>query len=207
MLEYGIIKPSQNEWASPCVLVDKPDGTTRFCTDYRWVNAITKVDYHPIPRMEDCIERIGKAQYIIKCDLLKGYWAVPLTERAKRISAFGTPEGAYQYRVIPSGMRNSQATFVRLMNKCQGGISGVDAYIDDVIYIDTWEEHIKNIERLFQRLKSAKLVIGKAEVKYLGHIVEYGKITPTEAKTRDILKHPTLKNIRGLRRFLGMAGY
>ena len=60
----------------------------------------------------------------------------------------------------------------------------------------------------------AKLVINLsksdfcvAEVKYLGHIVAYGKITPTEAKTHDILQYPTLKNVRGLRWFWGMAGY
>ena len=72
------------------------------------------------------------------------------------------------------------------MNKCLARISGVDAYIDDiVIYSDTWEEHIETIERVFQRLKLAKLVInlsksdfGKAEVKYLGHIVKYGKPKP-----------------------------
>ena len=160
--------------------------------------------------MEDCIDRKGKAQYITKCDLLKGYWALSLTETAKRISAFVTPEEAYQYRVMPFGM-----TFMRFMNKCLVGISGVDTYIDDmVIYSDKWEEHIETIERVFQRLKSAKLVINlsksdfsKAEVKYFGHIVWYGKITPTEAKTRDILKYPTPKNIRGFRWFLWMAGY
>ena len=92
------------------------------------------------------------------------------------------------------------------------GISDVDAYIDDiVIYSDKWKEHIETIKRVFQRLKSAKLVInlsksdfGKAEVKYLVHIVDYGKTTPTEAKTCDILTYPTPKNIK---RFWEMAGY
>ena len=72
-----------------------------------------------------------------------------------------------------------------------------------------WEEHIKKTERVFQRLKSTKLVINlsnsdfsKAEVKYLGHIVGYWMIAPTEAKPRDILKHPSPKNIKGVRRFL-----
>ena len=58
MLDNGTIEPSQSE----CVLVDKPDGSTRFCTDYRRVNAVTKTDSYRIPRIEDCIDRIGKAQ-------------------------------------------------------------------------------------------------------------------------------------------------
>ena len=116
MLDNRIIEPSQSEWASPCVLVDKLDGSTQFCTDYRRVNAVTKTNSYPIPRIEDCIDRIGKAQYITKCDLLKGYWAVLITDRVKEISSFVTPEGACQYKVMLFGMKNSPATFVRLMN-------------------------------------------------------------------------------------------
>ena len=138
MLENGIIEPSQSPWALPCVLVNKPDGSVRFCTDYRKLNDITKADSYPIPRMEDCIDRIGKARFITKCDLLKEYWSVPLTDRTKLRSAFVVPDGTYQYKVMPFRMRNSQATFMRLMNKCRAGISNVDIYIDDiVIYNDT----------------------------------------------------------------------
>lgn len=210
MLDHGIIEPSQSKWASSCMLVDKPDGTVRFCTDYRKVNALTKADSYPIP-----IDKIGRAKYITKCDLLKGYWAVPLTERAKQISAFVTPEGTYQYRVMPFGMRNSQATFVRLMNACLAGIANVDTYIDDiVIYNDTWAEHVETIRKVFQRLRSARLTINlvksefcQAEVKYLGHVVGHGRITPLKAKTQEIETYPAPKNVRSLRRFLGMAGY
>lgn len=61
MLEHGIIEPSQSNWSSPCVLVSKGDGSYRFCTDYRKVNSVTKSDSYPIPRVEDCIDRIGCA--------------------------------------------------------------------------------------------------------------------------------------------------
>ena len=79
MLEHGIIEPSQSNWSSPCLLVPKSDGSYRFCTDYRKVNSVTKSDSYPIPRVEDCIDRIGCAKYVTKLDLLKGYWQVPLT--------------------------------------------------------------------------------------------------------------------------------
>ena len=64
MLENNIIKPSQSEWSSPCILVPKPDGTFRFCTDFRKLNAVTKADSYPFPRLDDCIDRIGKAKYV-----------------------------------------------------------------------------------------------------------------------------------------------
>ena len=95
MLEHGIIQPSKSDWSSPCVLVPKPDGSVRFCTDYRKVNTVTKTDVFPIPRLDDCIDRVGHCKFLTKVDLLKGYWCVPLTDRAREISAFTTPRGLY----------------------------------------------------------------------------------------------------------------
>ena len=69
------------------------------CTDYRKVNSVTKTDSFPIPRIDDCIDKVGNSKYITKFDLLKGFWQVPLTDRAKEVSAFATPNGLYQYKV------------------------------------------------------------------------------------------------------------
>ncbi|PIK38004.1 hypothetical protein BSL78_25158 [Apostichopus japonicus] len=98
MLKHDIIEPSDSEWSSPCILVPKPDGSFRFCTDYRKVNTVTRTDSYPIPRVDDCIDRIGNARFVTKFDLLKGYWEIPLTDRAKRVSAFVTPDGLFQYK-------------------------------------------------------------------------------------------------------------
>ena len=66
--------------------------------DYRKVNQVTKTDAFPIPRLDDCIDRIGRAQYVSKLDLLKGNWQVPLTLRAQQVSAFVTPLGLYRVK-------------------------------------------------------------------------------------------------------------
>ena len=150
MLEHGIIEPSQSNWSSPCLLVPKSDGSYRLCTDYRKVNAVTKSDLYPIPKVEDCIDRIGCAKYVTKLDLLKGYWQVPLTPAAKEISAFVTPEGFYQYRVMPFGLKNAPATFQCMINKIIRDLEGCEAYIDDVIIFgSTWEEHLSRVRELF----------------------------------------------------------
>ena len=112
MLKNNIIEPSQSNWASPCILVPKPDGSMRFCTDYRKVNAVTKTDSYPIPRMEDCIDRIGHATFITKCDLLKGYWGVPLTPRAKEISAFVTPDALWDEKQPSYISKNDEFLFL-----------------------------------------------------------------------------------------------
>ena len=79
------------------MLVSKSDGTLCFCTNFRKVNLLTKTDSFPLPRIKDCIDRIGNSKYVTKMDLLKGYWQVPLTDRAKQTSAFVMPDGLYQY--------------------------------------------------------------------------------------------------------------
>ena len=129
----NFIKPCQSDWSSPCILVPKQDGTFQMCTDYRKVNSVTKTDSFPVPRMGDCIDNIGQAKYVTKCDLLKGLWQIPLTDRAKVISAFVTPGGLYQDKVMSLGMKNSPATFQRLINMIITGLDNCKTNIDDAI--------------------------------------------------------------------------
>lgn len=75
--------------------------------------------------MDDSIDTIDKDKCITKFDLLKGYCAVPLTDKAKQISTFVTPSGIFQYCIIHFSMKNSQATFVRLINQCLGVYKGL----------------------------------------------------------------------------------
>ena len=96
LLENDLIESSKSNWSSPCILVPKPDGSCRLCTDYRKVNTVTKTNAYHIPRIDDCIDKIGNARYVSKFDLLKGFWQVPFTEHAKEISAFVTPDGLFQ---------------------------------------------------------------------------------------------------------------
>jgi len=215
MLENDIIQPSRSDWSSPCVLVPKPDGSTRFCTDYRKVNAVSKTNVFPIPRVDDCIDRVGRSKYLTKIDLLKGYWCVPLTERGREISAFVTPSGLYEYKVLPFGMKNAPATFQRMIQSVIQDLPNTQAYIDDLITgSDSWEEHLQAVEKLFQRLSEANLTVnlnksefGCATVTYLGHVIGQGRVAPVDAKVQTILSFPTPTSKKCLRRFLGMVGY
>ena len=194
LLDNDFIEPSQSEWSSPCILVPKPDGSYRMCTDYRKVNNLSKTDTFPIPRMDDCIDKIGNSKYITKFDLLKGFWQIPLTERAKEFSAFVTPDGLYHYKVMPFGMKNSPATFQRLINTIIAGIEHCDAYIDDaIIYSDEWNHHLGTIKAFFDKLSEAKLTINLAKsefchatLTFLGHVVGHGQVKPIEAKVEAI---------------------
>lgn len=133
MLDNGIAEPCSSNWASPHLLVKKADASLRPCTDYRKVNSLTKLDLYPLPCMEDCIDLVGSATFVSKFDLLKGYWQVPITKRAREISAFITPSGLYSYTVMPFGLRNAPATFQQLMNRVVSGLSRCAMYLDDVV--------------------------------------------------------------------------
>ncbi len=215
MLETGIIERGQSEWSFPVVLVLKPDHTARPYIDFRKVNQVTKADAFPIPLLEDCIDWIGRAEVVSKLDLLKGYWQVPLTPRAKEISAFVTPKGLYLCNVLLFGMKNAPATFQRLMNKLTNGMSSVVTYTDDVVVFSrSWEEHLVNLQELFVKLQEAGLVVNlpkcefsKGQVTYLGQQVGQGKVMPCRAKVEAIWDLPQLKNHREVLRVLGMCRF
>ncbi|KAL2095474.1 hypothetical protein ACEWY4_010193 [Coilia grayii] len=76
MLDLGVLEESHSAWSSPIVLVGKPDGSIRFCNDYRKVNEIAELDTYPMPRADELVERLGPARFISTLDLTKGYWQV-----------------------------------------------------------------------------------------------------------------------------------
>ena len=117
MLDMGIIQPSTSPWASPIVLVEKKDGDVRFCVDYRKLNQVSKFDAYPMPRVEEVLESVGAAKFITTLDLAKGYWQIPMAKNSQEKTAFTTPFGLYEFRVMPFGLHNAQATFQRMMNE------------------------------------------------------------------------------------------
>ena len=74
MLELGVIEESHSPWSSPTVIVPKPDGTLRFCNDFRKLNKVSLFDAYPVLRVDKLIERLGPASFISTLDLTKGYW-------------------------------------------------------------------------------------------------------------------------------------
>lgn len=161
MLEQGIIEPSSSEWSSPIVLVKKKDGSIRLCVDYRRLNSVSEMDAYPMPRVDDLVDRLGKATYISTLDLTRRYWQVPVAEAARSKTAFATPFGLYQFNVMPFGLQGAPATFQRLMDKVIGGLEDFSVvYLDNlVVFSETWEEHVAHLRVVFNRIKQAGLTV------------------------------------------------
>ncbi|KAL5509240.1 hypothetical protein EMCRGX_G004577 [Ephydatia muelleri] len=92
MLKKDVIQPSSSPWASPVVIVQKKDGSYRFCVDYRKINTITRKDAYPLPRIDDTIEALSGSQWFSTLDLLWGYWQVEMSEEDRAKTAFSTHE-------------------------------------------------------------------------------------------------------------------
>lgn len=216
MLEMGVIEPSRSEWCSPVVLVPKKGGGLRFCIDFSKLNSISAFDPYPMPRVDEMVERLGKAKFLSTLDLCKGYWQVPLSPRAQELTAFRTPAGLFQFRVMPFGLHGAAATFQRLMDEVlRGAEDYAAAYIDDVIiHSSSWAEHLHHLRDVFQRIHRAGLVVNSSkcqlassEVCYLGYILGGGTIRPQISKVDAIrnAQPPTTK--KGVRSFLGLIGW
>ena len=104
MEREGNIERSSSEWAFPIILIKKKDGSVRMCIDYRRLNAVAEVDAYPMPRVDDLIDRLGKAKFITTLDLSRGYWQVPMREDSRLHTAFTTPYGLFQFKVMPFGL-------------------------------------------------------------------------------------------------------
>ena len=216
MEESGVIEPSSSEWASPVVLVKKKDGTMRFCVDYRRLNIVARYDAYPMPRVDELIDRLGSARFISMLDLSRGYWQVPVAEESRPMTAFVTPYGLYQFRMMPFGLSGAPATFQRLMDTVLRGLEPFcAAYIDDiVVYSDTWEDHLRHLQTVFLSLQEAGLTAKPRKCQfamfrcsYLGHVVGSGEVRPEQGKVQAVEAFYVPQTKKEVRTFLGLTGY
>ncbi|CAL8087458.1 unnamed protein product [Orchesella dallaii] len=216
MLKQGLVSDSNSPYSSPVILRPKPNGDWRLVNDYRYVNQLTVNDGFPMKRIDDMLRMLSEAKYLSTIDLEKGFWQVKLRDSDKKFTAFQTRKGLYHYNVMPQGLKNSPATFQRLMNKVLRGLDAfVFVYQDDIlIFSKNFEEHLLHISTVMERLKNANLTIksdkcqfGRDQVKFLGHMISTKGISRNPEKVKAIteLSPPTTR--KQLRSFLGAVGW
>ncbi len=188
----GYIEPSASPYGAPVLFVQKKDGTLRMCIDYRQLNKIT-------------------------VRLQSGYHQVRITEADVPKTAFTTPHGHFQFKVLCFGLTNAPATFQRVMNRVFGPYINdfVLVYLDDVLVMSrTPEEHITHLRLVLQALrehkfyaKASKCEFGKTTLKFLGHVIGNGVVAVDPDKLKVLRDWPVPHSVSTLRGFLGLANY
>ena len=218
MLDSGVVAPSNSPWSAPVILIRKQDGTLRFCVDYRGLNAVTRRDSYPLPRIDETLDALKGARLFSTLDLASGYWQVEMEEEDRCKTAFSLPGmGLYEFTVMPFGLVNAPSTFQRLMEVMLSGLqyNVCLIYLDDVIIFGhNLADHLSRLEEVFIRLRAANLKLKPSkctflclQVRYLGHIVSQEGVSPDPKKIEAVKNWPQPKSTSDVRQFLGLASY
>jgi len=207
---------SHSLYAAPIIFVKKPDATRRMGVDYRGLNKITTKDRYPLPYIEDLLDKLHGARVFTKLDLASGYHQVRVHPDDCHKTAFIAPDGFYEYKVIPFGLANAPAAFMRMMQKIlHPHRRNAIVYLDDVlIFSKTLAEHKAHVECVLRALRNARLrlsepkcVFGTLETSFVGFRVNRYGIHTEEKKVKAVRDWAIPRTPTELRGFLGLAGY
>uniref|UniRef100_A0A914YQN2 RNA-directed DNA polymerase n=1 Tax=Panagrolaimus superbus TaxID=310955 RepID=A0A914YQN2_9BILA len=205
-----------SDWASPIVVVPKPDKSARVCGDYKQtINPAMESNRYPLPKIEDLFHALNGGKFFSKLDLADAFLQIPLDEESKKFTTINTHKGLFQYQTMPPGAPSATSDFQEVIDKVLNGIERTAAYVDDVTTSSTTvEEHLVILKKVFERLRKhgMKLKLKKCEflkrrIEYLGHIVDEHGIRPNPKKIESMVKMPPPKNLKELEAFLGMVNY
>ena len=171
--------------------------------DYRRLNAETKKDAYPLPRIDETLDALGNANWFTTLDLQSGFWQIPVKKSDIEKTAFG--------------LANAPATFQRLMDLVLSGLHWTHClvYLDDiVVFAATEEEHTHRLNLVLERVAKAGLTLKPSKchwmqksVKVLGHIVSSDGISVDPAKVKSVSCFPLPQNSTDVRSFLGLTSY
>lgn len=218
MLADDIIEPSNSPWASPIVLVRKPDNSYRFCVNYKKLNEVSLKDAYPIPFVSSTLDKLREAKYISTIDIKSAYWQIPVAKESRPLTAFVVPtRGLFQFKRMPFGLHNAPSTWQRFIDRVLGHDleQYVSVYLDDIILTTaTFSKHIEILQEVFRRLKEAGLTLNrdkchfcKRELKFLGHIVTSSGLMVDPEKVEAVVQIPTPKTVSEVRRIVGLASW
>ena len=220
LIDKGWVVPSASPWAAPILFVPKDDGTKlRMCIDFRDLNALTKKDAFPLPRLDILLHKAARAKYFSKIDLASGFHQIEVHPSHRELTAFILPEpvegcSLWEWKVMPFGLVNVPSTFQRAMSYALRGCENFTCvYIDDVlVFSESREDHLVHLKMVFEKLQKdhyhirlAKCKFMSNHVKFLGHILTAEGIQPMDTRERDLgMFKPPFETAKQVRSFLGL---
>ena len=219
LLRIGVIRRSNSPWAAPIVCARRQNGTLRLALDYRGPNSISHpATLHPIPRIDDLLDRLGEARYFSTLDAKSGYHQLPLKEHDSEVTAFVVPWGQFEFAErTPFGLKGAGYSFQRMMAVILSDSNYDEAlcYLDDIlIWGTTWNEHMRRLKVVLMKILKAglalsfeKCLFGVQEVQYLGAVIHNGMLKMSEQRVKDLrsIQRPT--TVTELRKAIGAFAY
>jgi hypothetical protein len=213
----GVIVPVESSaWATPLVPILKEGGQIRLCGDYKTtINRCIKDFKYPLPRIEEIFAKLNKGILFSKIDLVKAYNQFAVDEKTSEILTWNTSRGLYRVLRLPFGIKTASSIFQKSVESLFQGMSGVVNFLDDILVTGKDdEEHLSNLEKVFDILQNAGLTVNKekceffkAEIEYLGHKISKQGIRKSDDKIKAITEAPEPTNITEVRSFLGLVNY
>ncbi|MCO5762841.1 MAG: reverse transcriptase domain-containing protein [Chromatiaceae bacterium] len=225
-LRRKIVEPANSPYSAPAFLVPKhgaaPDAIAskrfRMCCDYRRINEVTEDVMFPVPDVQQLLDALGSTnEFFATIDLRMGYHHIPLSAAGRRKTAFSTPMGQYQFKVMSFGMKRSPRVFQRALHLILGDLvwKSCLVYLDDIIIFGRdFHTFADNLERVVRALAEAGAAISidkscflAKETKFLGFIVDKDSCRPDPAAVKAIHDFPRPSTQREMLRFIGLASY
>ena len=129
----------------------------------------------------------------------QGFWQIPINEEDKDKTAFGLDSGSYSFNRMCYGLSSAPGVFQNCINAVLGDVRYFAlAFIDDIVmFSETFEDHIKHLGEVFERLRKANLRLKISEcefikkLNYLGHVISNDGISVDPGKSSRSSKHGT----------------
>ncbi|XP_021834473.1 uncharacterized protein LOC110774242, partial [Prunus avium] len=236
LLDAGIIYPiSDSSWVSPVQVVPKKGGITvvkndkneliptrtttgwRVCIDYRKLNTATRKDHFPLPFIDQMLERLAGHSYYCFLDGYSGYNQIPIAPEDQEKTTFTCPFGTFAYRRMPFGLCNAPATFQRCMMSIFSDMVErfIEVFMDDFsVFGSSFDSCLHNLALVLKRCEETNLVLNWEKCHFmvqegivLGHKISAKGIEVDKAKIDTIEKLPPPTTVKGIRSFLGHAGF
>lgn len=205
-----------SRWATPAVIVPKPNGDIRICLDCKvTINKYLETEHYPLPKISDIFSSLANCKVFCVIDLTGAYQQLAMSPDSKELLTINTHKGLFTYSRLAFGVSSAPAIFQSVMDQILKSISGVFCYLDDILIGAEDESKCKSklfevLSRLEQhnvRINLNKCKFLEKRVKYLGHTLSNGCIHPNSDKVSAILQAPVPKNVSTLQSYLGLLNY
>ncbi|GJU88570.1 reverse transcriptase domain-containing protein [Tanacetum coccineum] len=236
LLDAGLIYPiSDSPWVSPVHCVPKKGGMTvvqnddneliptrlvtgwRVCIDYRKLNDATRKDHFPLPFMDQMLERLAGNEFYCFLDGFSGYFQIPIDPQDQEKTTFTCPYGTFAYKRMPFGLCNAPGTFQRCMTAIFHDMieRTMEVFMDDFsVFGDNFSKCLDNLDKMLNRCEETNLVLNWEKCHFmvkegivLGHKISKSGLEVDRAKVEVIAKLPYPTTVKGVRSFLGHAGF